>query len=104
MTFHQRLALIGVMVALGMVRVWMRTGVRLKAYEIGRMEAQRHRLENETMWMKAQLIERQSPMRLAGVMQNRHPEFVAWAAWSPHLTHGPSDHAKRVASATPDAD
>lgn len=104
MTFHRWLTVIGVMTALGMTQVWIRSGIRLKAYEVGRMEARRHRLENETMWMKAQLIELQSPMRLAGVMQDRHPEFVAWSTVSSRADQLRADAAKRVASAASDAD
>lgn len=78
MTDWRRIALlIGIMVLVGAVRVSQQTALRLRAYALGRQQRQLATLENESLWLNAQVIGLQSPARLAATMQAEHRQLVA---------------------------
>ena len=77
MSRRRMIALIGIMVAVGGIRVSQQTALRLKGYALGRQQHQIRRLEHESLWLKAQVVGLQSPVRLAGVLAGRHRELVA---------------------------
>lgn len=77
MSRRRMIALIGIMVAVGGMRVSQQTALRLKGYALGRQQHQVRALENESLWLKAQVVGLQSPVRLAGALKDRHRKLVA---------------------------
>ena len=72
-------ALIAVMTVVGLLKVWQQTSVALSAYELGRRQAQAHTLENETLWLNAQVVGLRSPSSLAQAMHQQKVRLVAWS-------------------------
>lgn len=77
MSRRRMIALIGIMVAVGGMRVSQQTALRLKGYALGRQQSQVRALENESLWLKAQVVGLQSPARLAGALTDRPRKLVA---------------------------
>ena len=77
MSRRRMIALIGIMVAVGGMRVSQQTALRLKGYALGRQQHQVRALEHEILWLKAQVVGLQSPVRLANVLTDRHRKLVA---------------------------
>lgn len=74
----QRLAfLIALMVLVGWIRVTQQTTLRLQAYALGQQHLRLHRVETDTRWLKAQVVDLQSPARLAKTMKDQHRSLVA---------------------------
>ena len=89
MRVKQWLTLVGLMTAIGLLKVWQATSVTLAAYDVGERTAACRKLENETLWLKARVMHLQSPTQLARTMATRRLELVAWspiASTSAHLT------------------
>ena len=72
-------ALIAVMTGVGLLKVWQQTSIALCAYELGRRQAQVHTLENETLWLNAQVVGLRSPSSLAHAMNQQKVRLVAWS-------------------------
>lgn len=74
----QRLAfLIALMVVVGWIRVTQHTALRLQAYALGQQHLRLQRVETDTRWLKAQVVDLQSPARLAKTMKDQHRSLVA---------------------------
>lgn len=74
---------LGIVVALGFLQVSQQTTIRLAAYALGRREAHVHALENKTQWLAREVVELQSPARLAAAMKDARTEWLAWSALPP---------------------
>lgn len=79
MTPIRWMLLIGGMAIIGLARVAQQTSLRLKSYEVGRRTVRLHELENQTQWMRAQVVGAQSPMHLARLSKERKLNLVAWS-------------------------
>lgn len=79
MKWRSGVALIAVMTGVGLLKVWQQTSVALSAYELGRRQAQVHALENETLWLDAQVGRLRSPSALAHAMDRQKLKLVAWS-------------------------
>ncbi|MBI2885524.1 MAG: hypothetical protein HYY15_05070 [Candidatus Omnitrophica bacterium] len=92
------LFVLGILVAVGMLRVAQQTAVWRAAYRVGADVQRLHALENETAWLHADVLSLHSPTRLAGMMRNRRDQdkLVAWS----ELPNAPA--RMRVAQAEPD--
>ncbi len=73
------LALVGLMVGMGALRVAQRNAVFLKGYAVGERVRRVHAQETEVAWLNAEVEALQSPMHLARVAQERHLKLVAWS-------------------------
>ncbi len=99
MTIPMRPWLIGVavLVGVGMLRVAQQTAMWQAAYRVGAEAERLHALENDTAWLRTEVLSLHSPSRLAGVMHARRDsdKLVAWS----ELPKGPA--RVRVAQAAP---
>lgn len=77
MSRRRMIALIGIMVVAGGIRVNQQTALRLKGYALGRQQQRVRALEHESLWLKAQVVGLQSPARLANVLTGRPRKLVA---------------------------
>ena len=77
MTFTRGLLLLAAIVTYGVVQVTQQTSIRLLAYEVGKRSQRLHEFENETRWLKTQVIALQSPIRLARSIKDQRVELVA---------------------------
>lgn len=77
MTLARGLAMVGLAAALGMLRVAQQTSIRLQAYALGRETARAHELENQHLWLRAEVMELGSPARLAQTLHGSKTTFVA---------------------------
>lgn len=78
--------LIGIMVIVGAVRVHQQTALRLQAYALGRQYRQVRALEQEQLWLKAQVVGLQSPSRLAKTMKEQPRALVARTTLAREIT------------------
>ena len=85
MTFGRWLALIGLLVAIGMLKVAQETSLALDAYRTGRDYTKLHDLETDTRWLETKVVALQSPIALASTMKERHVQLVAWSRLSTPL-------------------
>jgi len=76
-TFSRSLLLMGIVTGLGFAKVTQQTTIWLAAYELGRRSDQFHELENDTLWLKTQVVALQSPAHLAKAMRQERQRLVA---------------------------
>jgi hypothetical protein len=61
-----------------MLRVAQQTSIRLQAYALGRETARAHELENQHLWLRAEVMGLESPARLAQTLnRSKKTAFVA---------------------------
>ncbi len=85
MSFSRWLALIGLLVGIGMLKVAQETSLALDAYRTGRDYTKLHDLETDTRWLETKVIALQSPIALVSTMKERHVQLVAWSRLSTPL-------------------
>ena len=100
MSMSRWLMLIGVVVALGLLRVAQRTGLLLQGYATGTLLHDVHREETEVAWLTTQVQGLSSPMHLASAAADQHRALVAWALL-PSASQPPSQ-MDQVAAMPPD--
>ncbi|MBI3320233.1 MAG: hypothetical protein HYZ89_06580 [Candidatus Omnitrophica bacterium] len=89
MTFRRGLLVLAILVAYGVVQVTQQTAIRVLAYEVGKRSQRLHERENETRWLKTQVVALQSPIRLARSLKDQKAGLVAWSALPvPHQGRG----------------
>ena len=79
MKWRAGVTLIAVMTGVGLLKAWQQTSVALSAYELGRRQTRVHALENETLWLDAQVGGLRSPSALAHAMDRQQLKLVAWS-------------------------
>ena len=84
-------ALVASLMGLGMVQVSQQTTIWLHAYRLGEQTRTLHDLENETFWLKAQVVGLESPVSLDRAMREKRMTFVA------RSTVAPTDPSTRLA-------
>jgi len=77
MTLSRALMVLAIVAALGMLRVAQQTSIRLQAYALGRETARAHELENQALWLRAEVMGLESPARLAQTLNRSKTAFVA---------------------------
>ena len=75
---RQWFILIGIMVALGTIKVAQHTAIWQKAYALGRQADAFHVLETETQWLNTQVAALRSPAHLITAMREERMNLVAW--------------------------
>jgi hypothetical protein len=73
------LLLVAVMTGVGIAKVAQQTALSLAAYRVGRSYRAHHELENQTAWLRMEVLSMQSPIALARTMHDRHVTLVAWS-------------------------
>jgi hypothetical protein len=79
--------LLGVLMAVGLAKVTMATVVWRSAYAAGRQAVQIHTVENDTQWLRADVVALQAPRHLAQVMANDRSPFTARVELPSALVH-----------------
>jgi len=79
MKMQQWFLLIGLMAGLGLTKAATQSALWLKSYECGQRYVELHELENDTVWLKTQLVGLQSPAHLIEVMKEQRLQLVAWS-------------------------
>jgi len=77
MMLSRGLMIVGIVAALGMLRVAQQTSIMLQAYALGRETARAHELENQHLWLRAEVMGLESPARLAQTLNRSKTAFVA---------------------------
>ena len=83
MSLSRWISLIGVVVALGCLKVTQQNAMYLKAYVVGDRLAKVHQQETEVTWLTAEVTGLESPGRLARTAQERQLKLVAWSTLTP---------------------
>jgi len=76
--FQRWLILIGIVTGLCFAKVTQQTAIWLAAYELGRQVLKLHELENDTLWLRTQVVALRSPAHLAKAMRPERRHLVAW--------------------------
>ncbi len=77
MRMTRALAVLGVVSILGSIRVAQQTAIRLQGYALGRQTLRAHELENQHLWLRAEVMGLESPARLAKTLSDSKTKFVA---------------------------
>lgn len=77
MRLTRGLAILGIAAILGMLRVAQQTSIMLQAYALGRETARAHELENQHLWLRAEVMGLESPAMLAQTLNRSKTAFVA---------------------------
>jgi len=77
------MGLIGIVVAVGCLKVSQHNALYLKGYAVGERLTQVHQQETDLSWLHAQVTGLESPGRLARAAQDRQLKLVAWSTLSP---------------------
>ncbi|OGX40318.1 MAG: hypothetical protein A3C53_03040 [Omnitrophica WOR_2 bacterium RIFCSPHIGHO2_02_FULL_68_15] len=83
MPLSRWMGLIGIVVALGCLKVSQHNALYVKGYAVGKRLAQVHQQETDLSWLRAQVTGLESPGRLARAAQDRQLKLVAWSTLSP---------------------
>ena len=83
MALSRWMSLIGIVVALGCLKVTQQNAVYLKGYAVGERLANVHRQETDVAWLNARVTGLESPGHLAQAAQDRQLKLVAWSMLSP---------------------
>ena len=83
MPLSRWMGLIGIVVALGCLKVTQRNALFLQGYAVGERLAQMHKQETDVSWLHAQVTGLESPGRLARAAQDQQLKLVAWSTLSP---------------------
>jgi len=83
MSLRRWACLIGILTALGFLKVSQQTTMWLRAYALGERVRGVHELENETQWLKAHVTALRSPAQLVKAMGDQGFTLVAWSELSP---------------------
>ena len=73
------MALIGILVAVGCLKVAQRNAILLKGYALGTQVSGIHEKEVEVAWLKSEIIGLVSPAHLSDVARERQLKLVAWS-------------------------
>ena len=68
---------LGLVALLGSARVAQQTAIRLQGYALGREMARAHEVENQSLWLRAEVMGLESPARLAKTLNDSKTTFVA---------------------------
>ena len=109
MTFGRWLSLVGLVVAIGMMKVAQETSLALDAYRTGRAYAKLHDAETDARWLETKVVALQSPIALASTMKERHVQLVAWSRLTTPLavaaqSPAPAQRGARQLAREPQAD
>lgn len=77
MRLTRGLAVLGIVTILGSLRVAQETAIRLQGYALGRDMARASELENQALWLRAEVVGLGSPARLAKTLNGSKTTFVA---------------------------
>jgi len=77
MPLSRWMALIGLVVGLGCLRVTQHHAVVFKGYAVGDRASRVHAQHNEVAWLNARIAGLASPAHLGEVAQQRHLKFIA---------------------------
>ncbi len=73
------LFVVALMTGVGIAKVAQQTALSQAAYRVGRAYRAEHELENETVWLRTQVLSMHSPIALARTMRDKHVALVAWS-------------------------
>ena len=95
------LLLVALLTGVGMAKVAQQTSLSLAGYRVGRSYAAWHTLENDTVWLRSQVLSMRSPMALAQTMRDKHVTLVAWSSLpgGSAMAAGPVAPAPRASAA-----
>ena len=83
MPLSRWMGLIGVVVALGCLKVSQHNALYMRGYDVGERLTQVHQQETDLSWLHARVTGLESPGRLARAAQDRQLKLVAWSTLSP---------------------
>ena len=83
MALSRWMSLIGIVVALGCLKVTQQNAVYVKGYAVGERLANIHQQETDVAWLNARVTGLESPGHLARTAQDRQLKLVAWSTLSP---------------------
>ena len=83
LTFAQWVGMVGVVFALGMLKVAQETAIWRQAYTVGAQQTAMRALEQDTQWLQRDVLVLASPAELSHAMEQQQLKLVAWSTVQP---------------------